>query len=251
MNGKVMERFDLRDKIVLVAGASSGIGAATVERLLGEGARVIAAARRMDRLQAMAKDRPGHCLPLQLDVADADSTASLIERLPEGWRNIHGAVVCAGHDVGGRARFDQADAETWANIIETNVNGTIRVCRAVIDQMAARGNGHIVTLGSTAGLRVYPGGSIYNASKFAVRAFTDGLRLDFGQTDIRVTEVLPGLTRTEFAESRWGDGGKAADFYDNAPGTLAPEDIADAILYAMTAPAGVNVSQILVEPTRV
>lgn len=245
-----MGKFELRDKIVLVAGASSGIGAATVELLLGEGARVVAAARRMERLQSLAKDRPGHCLPLQLDVADPDSTASMVERMPEGWRNIHGVVVCAGHDVGGRARFDQADADTWTDIIDTNVNGTIRVCRAVIDQMAARGAGHIVTLGSTAGLRVYPGGSIYNASKFAVRAFTDGLRMDFAETDIRVTEILPGLTRTEFAESRWGDGGKAQNFYDNAPGTLAPEDIADAILYAMTAPANVNVSQLLVEPTR-
>ncbi|MEQ8332713.1 SDR family oxidoreductase [Nisaea sp.] len=245
-----MDKFELRDKIVLVAGASSGIGAATVERLLADGARVIAAARRMDRLQSLAKDRPGHCLPLQLDVADPESTASMIERMPEGWRNIHGAVVCAGHDVGGRARFDQADADAWTDIIDTNVNGTIRVCRAVIDQMVARGTGHIVTLGSTAGLRVYPGGSIYNASKFAVRAFTDGLRMDFAQTDIRVTEILPGLTRTEFAESRWGDGGKAQSFYDNAPGTLAPEDIAAAILYAMTAPATVNVSQLLVEPTR-
>ena len=245
-----MNKFELRDKVVLVAGASSGIGAATVERLLDEGARVIAAARRMDRLQSLAKDRPGHCLPLRLDVADPESTASMIERMPEGWRNIHGAVVCAGHDVGGRARFDQADADAWTDIIDTNVNGTIRVCRAVIDQMVARGTGHIVTLGSTAGLRVYPGGSIYNASKFAVRAFTDGLRMDFAQTDIRVTEILPGLTRTEFAESRWGDGGRAQTFYDNAPGTLAPEDIAAAILYAMTAPANVNVSQLLVEPTR-
>ena len=245
-----MNKFELRDKVVLVAGASSGIGAATVERLLDEGARVIAAARRMDRLQSLAKDRPGHCLPLRLDVADPESTASMIERMPEGWRNIHGAVVCAGHDVGGRARFDQADADAWTDIIATNVNGTIRVCRAVIDQMVARGTGHIVTLGSTAGLRVYPGGSIYNASKFAVRAFTDGLRMDFAQTDIRVTEILPGLTRTEFAESRWGDGGRAQTFYDNAPGTLAPEDIAAAILYAMTAPANVNVSQLLVEPTR-
>ena len=245
-----MDKFELRDKIVLVAGASSGIGAATVEQLLGEGARVIAAARRMDRLQSLAKDRPGHCLPLQLDVADPASAASMVERMPEGWRNIHGVVVCAGHDVGGRARFDQADADTWTDIIDTNVNGTIRVCRAVIDQMATRGNGHIITLGSTAGLRVYPGGSIYNASKFAVRAFTDGLRMDFAETDHRVTQNLPGLTRTEFAESRWGDGGRARNFYDNAPGTLAPEDIADAILYAMTAPASVNVSQLLVEPTR-
>ncbi|UUX50733.1 SDR family oxidoreductase [Nisaea acidiphila] len=246
-----MERFDLKDKIVLVAGASSGIGAATVERLLAEGARVIAAARRMDRLQALAKDRPGHCLPLQLDVADPDSTSSMVERMPEGWRNIHGAVVCAGHDVGGRARFDQADAETWANIIETNVNGTIRVCRAVIDRMTARGTGHIVTLGSVSGLITYPGGSIYSASKHAVRAFTDGLRKDYGDSDIRVTEILPGLTRTEFAESRWGDGSKAEAFYDKAPGLLEPEDIASAILYAMTAPESVNVSQIVVHPTRV
>lgn len=246
-----MAGFDLAGRIVLVAGASSGIGAATAARLVEAGARVIAAARRMDRLEALAGKSGGRCLPLSLDVTDPASVASMMSRLPEDWRDIHGLVASSGHDVGGRARFDTAEAEDWTAIVETNVNGTIRLCRAVIEGMLARGAGHIVTLGSNAGFRTYPGGTIYAASKFAVRAFTEGLRHDFANSDIRITEIMPALTRTEFAERRWrGDKAKAAGFYDGAAGYLGPEDIADAILYAMTAPASVNVSQMLLHPTR-
>ncbi len=126
----------------------------------------------------------------------------------------------------------------------------IRVCHAVVPGMLERGRGHVVTLGSVAGLRVYAGGSIYNASKFAVRAFTDALRVDYKDSDLRITEILPGLVRTEFAARRFrGDTAKGTAYYDSFPEAMEPEDIARASLYALEQPARVTVAQMVVVPT--
>ena len=245
------EHFDLSGAIALVAGASSGIGRATTVALVNHGARVVAAGRSVDRLDVLAAELGDACLPLSLDVTDPGSTESLIGRLPPEWRAIHGLIVCAGHDIGGRARFDSASADDWADIIDTNVTGTIRVCRAVIDGMLARGTGHIVTLGSVSGFKTYEGGTIYAASKFAIRAFTDSLCLDYRDTDLRVTEILPGMVRTGFATQRFrGDAAQAKDFYDTRPANLTPEAVAETIVWAMRQPAEVNISQIVVQPTR-
>lgn len=245
------EHFNLDKQITLVAGASAGIGKATAMALAAQGGRVIVAGRSLDRLQGLAASIGETCLPLALDVTDAASTESLIDRLPENWRAIHGLVVCAGHDIGGRARFDTASADDWASTIDTNVTGTIRVCRAVIDGMLARAAGHIVTLGSTSGFKTYEGGSIYAASKFAIRAFTDSLCLDYRDTDLRVTEILPGMVKTEFATNRFrGDVDKAEAFYATRPANLTPEAVAETIVWAMQQPPEVNISQIVVQPTR-
>ncbi|MFQ5773539.1 MAG: SDR family oxidoreductase [Kiloniellaceae bacterium] len=237
--------------VALVAGASAGIGAATAAALAEAGARVICAARDKRRLDDMAArlDQGAHAL--ELDVTDPASTASLVERLPGDLRAIDMLVACAGHDLGGRRRFDRGDVADWAGIVETNVTGMIRVCHAVVPGMLARGRGHVVTLGSTAGLRTYPGGTIYGATKFAVRAFTEALRADYKDTDLRVTEILPGLTRTEFAARRLrGDAAKGAAYYDGFPGSLEAEDIARAIVFALSQPARVTVAQMVVVPTR-
>ena len=237
--------------VALVTGASAGIGAATAAALAGQGVRVICAARNRTRLAAAVEQLgPGaHALPL--DVTDAGSVAGLIERLPADLREIDILVANAGHDVGGRQRFDLGDVDDWARTIETNVTGLVRTCHAVIPGMLARGRGHVVTLGSIAGLRTFKHGSVYAATKYAVRAFTETLRADYGDTDLRITEILPGLTRTDFAATRHrGDTARAAAFYDSFPGTLDPEDIADAIVYALSRPAHVTVAQMLVMPTR-
>jgi 3-hydroxy acid dehydrogenase/malonic semialdehyde reductase len=245
------EPFSLAGKPVLIAGASSGIGRATAVALAARGAKVIVGGRSTDRLQALAAELGGNALALDLDVTDAASTTSVIDRLPEEWRAIHGLVVCAGHDIGGRAPFHAAGADDWAGIIDTNVTGTIRICRAVIDGMLARGGGHIVTLGSVSGYKTYEGGSIYAASKFAIRAFTDSLCLDYRDTDIRVTEVLPGMVRTEFALNRFqGDAARAEEFYASRPACLEPESVANTIVWAMEQPADVNISSLVVQPTR-
>jgi NADP-dependent 3-hydroxy acid dehydrogenase YdfG len=188
---------------------------------------------------------------LQLDVTDPASTAGLLERLPAPLRAIDILVNNAGHDVGGRRRFDLGEVEEWADIIETNVTGMIRVSHAIARGMVARGRGHIVNLGSTAGLKVYRSGSIYNASKFAVRAFTEGLRMDYADTDLRITEILPGVTRTGLAAARFhGDRRRGEDYYARFPGTIAAADVARAVIYALEQPQGVTVAQLVVVPTR-
>jgi len=237
--------------VALITGASAGIGAATAEALAARGARVICASRTRAALDALVARLGGGAHALELDVTDPASTGSLIERLPEDLRAIDILVASAGHDMGGRTRFDLGAVEDWAAIIETNVTGMIRTCRAVLPGMVARGRGHVVTLGSNAGLKTYPGGTIYNASKFAVHGFTDALRADYRDGDIRITEILPGLTRTEFAARRLrGDAARGAAYYEGFPGALEPADIARAIVYALDQPVHVTVAQMLVMPTR-
>ena len=237
--------------VALVTGASAGIGAATAEALAEKGARVICAARDKVRLDELATRLGAGAHALELDVTDPSATASLLERLPEKLREIDILIACAGHDVGGRTRFDQGGVEDWASIIETNVTGVIRVCHAVIPGMLERGRGHLVTLGSTAGLRISADLSAYNASKFAVRGFTEALRADYGGTALRISEILPGLTRTEFAARRYrGDVARGKSYYDSFPGTLEAEDIARAIVFALEQPARMTVAQMVVVPTQ-
>ena len=237
-------------RIALVTGASRGIGLAIADRLLAEGLKVIFAARSEAALAALSAERGAKALPLALDVADDRAVAALPESLPEGWRDVDVLVANAGSDVGGRQRFDQGQADDWTSTMEINVNGVIRVCHAVIPGMLARGRGHVVTLGSIAGLATYGGGAIYAASKHAVRAFTEGLRKDYKTDPIRITEILPGLVRSGFAEARYrGDRDKAAAFYDSFPAALEPDDIAAATLFALGQPQHINISQIVVTPT--
>lgn len=237
--------------VALVTGASAGIGAATAAALAREGGRVICAARDMDRLEALAAEIGEGAHALRLDVADGASVAGAIERLPADLREIDILIACAGSDLGGRQRFDAGDMEEWAATIETNVTGTIRMCHAVIPGMLARGRGHVVTLGSVAGLRPQPSGAVYSASKFAVRALTEALRADYADTDLRVTEILPGLTRTEFAKRRHhGDAARGEAFYDRFPQSLTADDIARAIVYALAQPTHVTIAQMVVVPTR-
>lgn len=237
--------------VALVTGATSGIGAATAEALVDAGYQVIAAGRRVDRLAQLA-DRVGAAMhPLRLDVGESSSVASLTERLPPELRAVDVLINNAGHDVGGRRRFDQGAFADWQAIIDTNVLGLMRVTHAILPGMLARKRGHVVNVGSVVGRLGYAGGTAYAASKFAVRGFTESLRKDCRGTGIRVSEVAPGMVRTGFAAARWhGDADKAKAFYDGAKdGALAPEDIARVIVFVVTQPAGVTVSEIVVEPS--
>ncbi|MEX2649892.1 MAG: SDR family NAD(P)-dependent oxidoreductase [Alphaproteobacteria bacterium] len=237
--------------IALVTGASSGIGAATAEALVDAGYQVIAAGRRVDRLAELA-DRVGPAMhPLRLDVGESSSAATLVDRLPPELGAVDVLINNAGHDVGGRRRFDEGDLADWEAIIDTNVLGLMRVTHAILPGMLARKRGHVVNVGSVVGRLGYAGGTAYAASKFAVRGFTESLRKDCRGTGVRVSEVAPGLVRTGFAAARWhGDADKAKAFYDGAKdGALAPEDIARVIVFVVTQPAGVTVSEIAVEPS--
>lgn len=237
--------------MALVTGASSGIGEALAAMLIERGVRVICAARDPGRLNAAVARLGERAHALPLDVADPGSIAGLLERLPEELRAIDILVNNAGHDAGGRKLFHEGEVEDWAAIIETNVTGLIRVTHAVVPGMLERGRGHVVNLGSVAGLRVFRNGSVYHASKYAVRALTDALRLDYADTDIRVSEILPGLTRTGFARARFhGDEAKGAAYYERFPATMAPEDVARAAIFALEQPPHVTIAQVVVVPTR-
>jgi NADP-dependent 3-hydroxy acid dehydrogenase YdfG len=237
--------------VALVVGAGSGIGEAIAVSLAGRGCRVICAGRRVERLDGLAGRLGAGAYPLRLDVTDPESTASVVERLPEDLRQIDILVNSAGHDIGGRRRFDLGQAQEWADIVDTNVNGVIRVCHAVIPQMLARGVGHVVNIGSNSGLQGYAGGTAYVASKFAARGFSDALRLDYQDTDLRITEIQPGMTRTEFARMRFhGDKDRGDRYYDDAAQCLAADDVARAVVYALEQPAHVTIARLLLLPTR-
>ena len=237
-------------RIALITGASRGLGLATADRLLERGLKVIFAARHKSQLDALCAERGANAHPLALDVTDEAAVAGLLDTLPATWREIDILVANAGSDVGGRQRFDKGDLSDWISTVETNVIGVLGVCHAVLPGMLTRGRGHIVTLGSVAGLSTYAGGTIYSATKYAVRAFTEALRKDYKHDPIRITEILPGLARTGFAAVRYrGDEARAAAYYGSSPGALEAEDIAAAVLFALSQPQRVNIAQVVVTPT--
>ncbi len=233
---------------VLVTGASSGIGEAICRLLIARHYRVTGTARNIDRLQNLTDEMGDSFQPLQLDVTDPDSIQQIESRLPESFKHIDILINNAGHDVGGRRMFEQGSAEQWCDIIETNVQGMIRMTHQVIDGMLHRDRGHIVNLGSIAGLKPYASGSAYVTSKYAVHGLSETLRLDYAGKGIRVTEIMPGLVRTGFAEQRLGDAEKAKAFYDSFGQCLSPEDIAETVLFAMQQPRHVEIAQLVVLP---
>jgi NADP-dependent 3-hydroxy acid dehydrogenase YdfG len=174
--------------------------------------------------------------------------SKLPQALPGEFRDVAMLVNNAGHDVGGRRLFEEGSAEQWCDIIETNVQGTIRLTHALIDGMLARGSGHIVNMGSIAGLKPYASGTAYVSSKFAVHGFSETLRLDYAGRGIRVTEIMPGLVRSGFAEQRLGDEREAKAFYDSFEQCLQPQDIAQTVLYALQQPKHVEIAQLVVLP---
>jgi len=234
--------------VALVTGASSGIGAAVATALAQRGMRVVCAARDHQRLTEVVEGLGGQGLGIEADVTDLAAVKSLVDRLPRDWQEIDVLVNAAGHDAGGRKPFHECDEHQMAEIIEANVIGLMWVTRRVIDGMRARGRGHIVNIGSITGLRPYPTGTIYTASKHAVHGFSEALRLDYRETGIRVTEILPGMVRTGFATARLGDAEAAARFYDEFGVCLEAADIARTVIFALEQPAHVVISQLVVMP---
>ena len=233
---------------VLVSGASSGIGEAICRLLIEQNYRVVGAARNESRLQQLAGELGDKFYPLVLDVTDSAAVAGVQRSLPKEYQDVDVLVNNAGHDIGGRRRFDEGSAEQWADIIETNVQGTIRLTRALIAGMLARGSGHIVNMGSITGIKPYATMAAYVSSKYAVHGFSETLRLDYAGRGIRVTEIMPGLVRTGFAQQRLGDAQQAQEFYDDAEQCLQPGDVARAVLYALQQPRHVEIAQLVVLP---
>ena len=239
--------------IALVTGASSGIGEAIVRTLVDSHYFVIGTSRLEDSLKPLQDALSDHFLPVTLDVTSDESVKTLFSRLPDEWQAIDVLVNNAGHDVGGRRRFDEGDIAQWLDIIQTNVSGMVRVSHQIIAKMVAQNSGHIVNMGSVAGLQGYGSGSLYSASKHAVHGFSESLRMDFANSGIRVTEILPGLVKTRFAENRFSYEAGAADraeaFYEHFGHWLEPQDIAETVLFALQQPPHVTISQLVVVPS--
>ena len=235
--------------IALITGASSGIGAALARALAARGVRVIATARKSQRLAKLVARHGKAILPLALDVIDAKATARVMKALPAKWRAVDILINNAGSDVGGRRRFDEGGIADWANTIETNVTGLMRMTHAILPGMLARGRGHIVNLGSVAGLRPMATSAVYNASKAAVHMFSDSLRADLKGTGVRVSEIMPGTVRTGFAAARRrGDKAAAERFYASFETLLTADDVARAVVFALEQPPHVVVAQLLLLP---
>ncbi|MEM9801771.1 MAG: SDR family NAD(P)-dependent oxidoreductase [Planctomycetota bacterium] len=232
----------LAGRRALVTGASSGIGAATARRLAAAGAHVVVTARREDRLARLVDELQGRATARTCDVRVAGEVSALFADEP-----IDLVVANAGLGLG-VAPLHSGDAEDWSTMIDTNVKGVLHTVRAALPSLRERGSGDLVLLGSVAGRQVYPGGNVYNATKHAVKAIYDALRLDEVGTGIRFTTVDPGMVETEFSLVRLGDEDSARRVYDGMT-PLTPDDVADAILYAVTRPPNVNIGEIVLWPT--
>ncbi|HMC68545.1 MAG TPA: SDR family NAD(P)-dependent oxidoreductase [Mycobacteriales bacterium] len=229
--------------VAVVTGASSGIGAATARRLVAEGFEVIAAARRMDRLQQLAAETG--CTPIALDVTDTGSVDELAAAITSCRVLVNNAGGAFGLDPVSKAN----DAD-WQRMYDVNVLGTMRMTRALLPALVASGDGVVVNLTSTAAHGVYEGGAGYTAAKHAQRAVSETLRLELFGQPVRVTEIAPGLVQTEeFSLMRFGgDAERAKAVYAGVPGPLTADDIADCIAWVVTRPWHVNIDSMIVRP---
>jgi 3-hydroxy acid dehydrogenase/malonic semialdehyde reductase len=228
-------------RTVLVTGASSGIGAACVQAFLDDGARVIAAARREDRLP-----RADRVLPVRMDVRDRAAVDAAVAGLPADWREIDVLVNNAGL-AAGRGPVHTDDPADWDRMLDTNVRGLLNVSAAVLPAMVERGRGHVINIGSNAGREVYPGGTVYCATKAAVERITRGMRMDVLGSGVKISQVDPGMVETEFSLVRLGDEAAAAAVYDGLT-PLRAADIADTVLWVANRPPHVVVADVLVYP---
>ncbi len=227
--------------VAVVTGASSGIGAATARRLATDGFEVICAARRADRIEALAAEIGG--CAVVCDVTDPDAVAALAEAVP-----ACGVLVNNAGGAFGMESMAEADEDNWRAMWETNVLGVMRVTKALLPALKASGDGRIVVTGSVAGHESYPGGGGYTAAKHAAAAMVRTLRLELLGQPLRVTEVAPGMVDTEFSLVRFGgDAERAAGVYTGLT-PLSADDVADCIAWAVTRPAHVNIDRIDVMP---
>lgn len=236
-------------RTALVTGATAGFGAAIARRLVRDGWRVVAAGRRAERLRALQDELGSAILPWQLDVTNALAVDALPASLPAGWREIDALINNAGLALGlGPAQ--EANVADWDRMVATNVTGLLHMTRALLPGMVARDRGHVVNLASTAATYPYPGGHVYGASKAFVKQFSLNLRADLIGTNVRVTDIEPGLCGgTEFSEVRFfGDKARASAMYEGTT-PINEDDIAEAVSWVLHLPAHVNINRIEMMPT--
>ena len=246
-----MANTSLRDKIVFITGATSGIGQACSETFAEQGARLIITGRRTERLSTLADKlhdkHQSDVLPLTLDITQREAINECISQLPVEYSDIDLLINNAGLAL----RTDPiqtADPDNWDIMIDTNVKGLLNVSRAIFPGMIRRKSGHIINIGSIAGHDYYPGGNVYCATKHAVKAITKTLQIDLLGTGVRAGSVDPGAVHTEFSQVRWDDEKRSDEFY-KAFDPLTPADIANAVVYCASQPAHVNIAEMIVMPS--
>jgi 3-hydroxy acid dehydrogenase/malonic semialdehyde reductase len=243
---------NLKNKIVFITGASSGIGKATAIKFGELGANLLLCARRIEKVQTLAGELQEQfkiqAQAFQLDVRNQKKVESALNGLPAEWKNISVLVNNAGLSRG-LDNIQDAKTEDWDEMIDTNVKGLLYVSRAVLPGMIERNTGHVINIGSVAGHWTYSKGNVYAGTKFAVNAISQGMKMDLLGTPIRVTSIDPGLVETEFSVVRFrGDSDRAKKVYEGLT-PLSPDDIAESIVWAATRPAHVNVNNIIIMAT--
>ena len=239
------------NKIVLITGATSGIGLGCARKFAENGDRLILTGRnekRLDEIRHELEAKGTEVIILPFDVRDSEKAKACIDSLPEEWQNIDVLVNNAGLALGLEPEYE-GDLNDWSTMIDTNIKGLLTMTRLVVPGMVARNNGHIINVGSVAGDAAYAGGNVYCATKAAVKALSDGLRIDVANTAIRVTNLKPGLVETNFSNIRFhGDTNRASNVYKGIK-PLTGDDIADVAVYAANAPAHVQIAEVLILAT--
>ena len=239
------------NKVVMITGATSGIGMACARKFAENDDRLILTGRNEDRLADIKKElvaQGADVLTLVFDVRDREKASQAVKTLPAEWQEIDVLVNNAGLALGLEPEYE-GNLDEWETMIDTNVKGLLTMTRLVVPGMVQRNSGHIINVGSVAGDAAYAGGNVYCATKAAVKALTDGLRIDVAHTAIRVTNLKPGLVETNFSNIRFhGDTERAANVYKGVK-PLTGDDIADVAVYASNAPAHVQIAEVLILAT--
>ena len=238
----------MKKKTILITGATSGIGKATAELFAERGERLILCGRRQERLEQLKAKFKGEIHLLNFDVRNRKAVFDAIDSLPKAWKQIDILINNAGN-AHGLDTVDSADLDDWDAMIDGNVKGLMYVTKAILPQMVERKEGQIINLGSIAGIEVYPKGNVYCASKFAVDAFTQGLRIDLNPHNIRVCAVQPGLVETEFSMVRFKGDEQRSEAVYNTIDALQAQDVANAIAYMVDVPPHVTVADLTLLPT--
>ena len=235
-------------RTVLITGATSGIGEACARKFAEGGYRVIATGRRADLLEKLKSSLDAEVLTLCFDVRDREASRRAIEGLPDDWKVIDVLINNAGLAQGLEPEYE-GDVDDWDRMIDTNIKGLLTMTRLIVPGMVRRNHGHVINIGSVAGDAAYAGGNVYCATKSAVKAITDGLRIDVAHTRVRVTNIKPGLVETNFSNIRFhGDTQRADNVYRGIE-PLTGDDIADVAFYAACAPEHVQIAEVLVLAT--
>ena len=234
---------------VLITGAAGGMGRAITRALIESGRRVVLVDRDAEPLRVFATEMGDSAFAIQLDITDAKNVDRLLDLVPDNFKPIDVLINNAGHDIGGRTRFDIGSPDDWSNIIATNLIGLMRVTRSLLPEMVKRNTGHIVNISSINAVRIVPDMAAYSTSKAGVHMFTETLRGELAETALRVTEIQPGLARTNIIITRYrGDKQKEEEYFNQFKIALDPADIARSIVFALDQPPHVQIAEMMILP---